>query len=100
MSAISEQVSILLGIIAGLVVLVNIIVEVLKPFTQKSINTNWVALIVSMVLTLCAGGAYASVMKISVEWYMVMAVVVVGFMVAYAAMFGFDKLKQALGGAK
>ena len=29
-------------------------------------------------------------------WYMVVAAVVVGFMVAYAAMFGFDKLKEAI----
>lgn len=29
-------------------------------------------------------------------WYMVFAAVVLAFMVAYAAMFGFDKLKEAL----
>ena len=33
---------------------------------------------------------------IGVTWYMVVAAVVVGMMVAYAAMFGFDKLKEAL----
>ena len=29
-------------------------------------------------------------------WYMIFAAVVLAFMVAYAAMFGFDKLKEAL----
>lgn len=33
---------------------------------------------------------------LAVVWYMVVAAVVVGFMVAYAAMFGFDKLKEAI----
>lgn len=30
------------------------------------------------------------------EWYIVAALVVLGFMVAYAAMFGFDKLRQVM----
>lgn len=33
----------------------------------------------------------------NIVWYMVFAAVVLAFMVAYAAMFGFDKLKEALG---
>ena len=38
-----------------------------------------------------------SIKEIAVVWYMVFAAVVLAFMVAYAAMFGFDKLKEALG---
>ena len=40
---------------------------------------------------------YCSIKGIAVVWYMVFAAVVLAFMVAYAAMFGFDKLKEALG---
>ena len=40
--------------------------------------------------------AYCSIKEIAVVWYMVFAAVVLAFMVAYAAMFGFDKLKEAL----
>ena len=29
-------------------------------------------------------------------WYIIVALIVGGFMVAYAAMFGFDKLKQVM----
>ena len=36
----------------------------------------------------------------AVMWHPVAAAVVVGFAVAYAAMFGFDKLKEALGQIK
>lgn len=58
---------------------------------------NW-SVIISIigVLTLGAFFAYCSIKGIAVVWYMVFAAVVLAFMVAYAAMFGFDKLKEAL----
>lgn len=58
--------------------------------------TNALAMIVSLVLTLGAFFAYCSIKGIAIVWYMVFAAVVLAFMVAYAAMFGFDKLKEAL----
>lgn len=94
----SEQISFILGVIAVLVVVTNIIVQTLKQVV--GLHPNWLALIVSLALTLAAGGGYASVQHIQISWYMVVGAIVVGFMVAYAAMFGFDKLKQALEGIK
>ena len=94
----SERISILLALVAALVAVTNIIVQVIKPFTEKILNTNWVALIVSMTVTLCALGTYAAINAVAITWNLVLGAVVVGFMVAYAAMFGFDKLKQALEG--
>lgn len=58
------------------------------------------AIIVAMVLTLVAFFGYMAFMGYAVMWYYVAAAVVVGFAVAYAAMFGFDKLKEALGQIK
>ena len=49
-----------------------------------------------MVLTLVAFFAYCQICSIAVEWYMVVAAVVVGFLTSYAAMFGFDKLKESI----
>lgn len=61
---------------------------------------NWSVIIsiigVLVVLTLGAFFAYCSIKGIAVVWYMVFAAVVLALMVAYAAMFGFDKLKEAL----
>lgn len=88
----------LLTAVGVLVVLVNIIVQVLKPFTQQYIATNFVAVIVSMMLTLVAFFALCAWKSIAITWYMAAGAVIVGFLVAYAAMFGFDKLKQALEG--
>ena len=85
-----------LSIIGALVVVTNIIVQVLKNLTWDKLPTNILAVIVSMVLTLVAFFAYCQICSIAVEWYMVVAAVVVGFLTSYAAMFGFDKLKESI----
>ena len=49
-----------------------------------------------MALTLAAFFAYCEIKGVAIVWYMIVAAVVLGFFVAYAAMFGFDKLKEAI----
>lgn len=93
---IQEYLPMLITVIGSLVAVVNIIVEVLKKFTEKYIPTNVLAVIISMVLTLTVFFAWCSINAVVVQWYLVVAAVVVGFFVAYAAMFGFDKLKEVL----
>ena len=95
---IQEYFPMLITIIGSLVVVVNIVVEVLKKFTEKYMPTNLLAVIVSMVLTLATFFAWCSINAITIQWYLTVAAVVVGFLVAYAAMFGFDKLKETLEG--
>lgn len=48
--------------------------------------------IFSIVLTAIVMIAYCQIKAIIITWYMAVAFVVIGFMVAYAAMFGYDKL--------
>lgn len=86
----------LMTIIGAITVLTNIITQVLKKTTWDKLPTNFVALAVAEILTLCAGGAYAQMNGIPITWYLVIGAVVVGFMSAYAAMFGYDKLKEAI----
>ena len=88
--------SVIISIIGVLVVLTNIVVQVVKKVTWDKLPTNILAMVVSLVLTIGAFFAYCSIKSITVVWYMVFAAVVLAFMVAYAAMFGFDKLKEAL----
>jgi len=88
--------SAILTIVGVLVVLTNVIVEVLKKVTWGKLPTNILAVIVSMALTVVAFFAWCQIKGITVVWYMVVAAVVVAFLVAYAAMFGFDKLKEVL----
>lgn len=88
--------SAILSIVGVLVGLTNIISQVLKKMTWDKIPTNCLVIIISMVLTLAAFFAYCQINAIAVVWYMVAAAIVLGFLVAYAAMFGFDKLKETL----
>lgn len=90
------ELSVIIAIIGGLVAVTNILVEVIKKVTWDKIPTNLLALIVSEVLTLASGFAYWQIEEKALTWYVVVAFVVVGFMVAYSAMFGFDKLKEVM----
>lgn len=88
--------SVIISIIGVLVVLTNIVVQVLKKATWDKLPTNILVVVISLVLTLGAFFGYCDFKNITVVWYMVAAAVVLAFMVAYAAMFGFDKLKEAI----
>lgn len=88
--------SVILSIVGALVVVTNIIVQVLKKLTWDKLPTNFLAIIVSMLLTLAVFFAYCQIKSVAVVWYTVAAAIVLGFFVAYAAMFGFDKLKEAI----
>lgn len=89
-------ISTVLLIVAILVAVTNIIVQVVKKATWDKLPTNVLALIVAMVLTVAVCLAAFQIKGVAITWYMVAAVVVLGFFVAYAAMFGYDKLKEAL----
>ena len=89
--------SVIITIIGVLVALTNVIVEVTKKATWDKLPTNILALIVAVALTLAAGFAYCQIKAVAVTWYIVVSFVVIGFMVAYAAMFGFDKLREIMG---
>lgn len=90
------DVSTLLVIIGALMAVVNIITEVVKKLTWDKIPSSLLAVIISLAVTLLAFFAYIQIEGIPLVWYMVVAAVVVGIMVAYAAMFGFDKLREIL----
>lgn len=93
---VTTYIATLISIVGVLVILTNIVVEVIKKATWDKLPTNILAVIVAMVLTLVAFLTWAAYMKIIIVWYYIPPVVMVAFMVAYAAMFGFDKLKETL----
>ena len=86
----------IIPIIGVLVALTNVIVQVLKKATWDKLPTNVLALVIAMLLCLVAGIAYCQVNAISITWYLAAALIVLGFLVAYAAMFGFDKLQEIM----
>lgn len=88
--------ALIVTLIGILVALTNVITEVIKKLTWDKMPTNVLAVVVGELLTLASGLAYFQVNGIEVVWYYVVALVVIGFMVSYAAMFGFDKLKEIM----
>ena len=88
--------ALVLPVALALMVVTNIIVEVLKKLTWGKLPTNILAFAVAMIVTLLAFFAACQIMGVAVTWYMVVAAIVMGVFVAYAAMFGFDKLQQTL----
>ena len=86
----------MLLIVAILVVITNIIVQVVKKATWDKIPTNLLVVIVSMALTVAVFLAIFQIKAVAITWYMIAAVLVLGIFVAYAAMFGFDKFREAL----
>jgi len=86
-------------IVGILVVIVNIITEVLKQFTWATVHTNIVATTVSMIVTVISLLAYWQINGIAIYWYSTVGAVFMGLFVAYAAMYGFDKFKEAFSGA-
>ena len=79
-----------------LTVITNIITQVVKKITWDKIPTNILAVLVAMAVTLLAFFAVCQIMGWAVTWYMVAGAVALGLFVSYAAMFGFDKLREAL----
>lgn len=81
-------------IVALLVVIVNIVTEVIKNvFELKDAKIiNIFVTLFSIILTILVLIGYLQIKAISLTWYMACAFIIIGFMVAYAAMFGYDKL--------
>ena len=96
MENLNAYLSILLLVVAVATVLTNIIVQVLKQVTWDLFPTNLLALLVAQAITLTAFFAVMEIRGASLTWYLIAAAVVLGLIVAYAAMFGFDKLKELL----
>lgn len=85
--------SVLLFAVAVLVALTTIVTEVIKKVTPK-VPANLLALCVAMIVTVLAVIIGCAIIDVAMVWYYIVGAVVLGFAVAYAAMFGFDKFKE------
>ena len=89
-------ISIILPVALALMIVTNIIVEFVKVLTWGKLPTNVLAFFVAMAVTLLAFFAMCQIAGVQVTWYMVVGAIVLGFFVCFAAMYGFDKLKQTM----
>ena len=91
-----QAVAFILPVVLVLMVVTNIIVEVLKKLLWEKMPTNVLAFATAVIVTLLAFFAFCSITHTAVVWYMVAGAVITGVFVAYAAMFGYDKLRQTI----
>ena len=77
-------------IFTALVTAVTMIVEVVKRLLPK-VPTDLVVFVISIAMTILVMYIYAAIIGITVMWYYAVGAVTVGFAVAYAAMFGWEK---------
>ncbi len=95
MSDIIQNGSMLITAIGLLAFVISIITEVSKKVPGlKDIPTDLVVFILSIVLTVIAYFAYSSYAGLSISWYMAVASVIAGFIVAFVSMFGWTKLSE------
>lgn len=98
---IKEYVPQMITAIGALIALTNLTVEVVKKIIpDEKFPTNLLAVILALIFTLMGFFAFASMKEIAIKWYYVVAAIVVGILVSYGAMFGYDKLKEVIDGLK
>jgi hypothetical protein len=92
---INNNLMLMLTIIGTLAFIVSVITEVTKqlPLISK-VPTDFQVIILSVVLCVGAYLAYSSYAGLVIVWYYIAAVLVAAFMVAFVAMYGWDKFTQ------
>ena len=91
-----EQITkyLLIGVllIAGLILCVQIITEIIKGAVKDKSKITWLVLGVSLVLTVILVIALSQIIGFALAWYIIAGAIVLSFFVAYGAMLGYDKL--------
>lgn len=93
---VTQHIPMLLAAVLALTILTNIIVQVLKTLLGQVVPANLLAFIVAVVVTAATGYAAWSYYRFAVTGWMIAALVAICFFVAFAAMFGYDKLVEMI----
>ena len=88
-------VPIVLAIVGVIAFLVSAITEVIKGVGIFSkIPTDILVVVLSIGITVTAFIAYMQYIQQTILWYMILAAIMAGFLVAFVAMFGWEKLAK------
>lgn len=94
MSDFTTYIPVLLALVLALTLVTNIIVQVLKGLLYNLIPTNLLAFLVAVAVTVGTGFGVWSYYRFAITGWMIAALVALCFVVAFSAMFGYDKLVQ------
>lgn len=85
----------LLTIVGALAFMVSIITQVFKGVGVLSkVPTDILVFVLSIGLTVIAFVAYMQYIQMAIVWYMVVAAIMAGFIVAFVAMYGWEKFSE------
>lgn len=85
----------LVATIGVLAFLVSVITQVFKGVSILSkIPTDILVLVLSIGITVVAFVAYMQYIQQAILWYMVLAAIIAGFIVAFVAMYGWEKFSE------
>ena len=85
----------ILAIIGTLAFLVSIITQVIKGIgIFAKLPTDILVLVLSIGITVTSFVAYMQYIQQTILWYMILAAILAGFVVAFIAMFGWEKLSE------
>ena len=95
MEVLVQNMALILAIIGALAFVVSVITEVFKGVGILSkIPTDIVVLVLSIGITVVAFIAYMQYIQQTILWYMILAAIMAGFLVAFVAMYGWEKLTE------
>ena len=95
MQALIANMTIVLAIIGALAFMVSVITQVIKGIgVFYQVPTEFVVFVLSIGITVAAFVAYMQYIQMTKLWYMILAAIMAGFVVAFVAMYGWEKLSE------
>ncbi|MEE0216215.1 MAG: hypothetical protein U0H95_01505 [Lachnospira sp.] len=89
------NITIILAVIGAIAFIVSVITQVIKGVgVFAKIPTDGLVLVLSIGITVAAFVAYMQYLHMTILWYMVLAAIMAGFVVAFVAMYGWEKLSE------
>ena len=95
MEALFANMTMILAGIGALAFMVSVITQVFKGVGALSkIPTDILVFVLSIGITVVAFVAYMQYIHMTILWYMILAAIMAGFIVAFIAMYGWEKLSE------
>nr|DAT68532.1 MAG TPA: hypothetical protein [Caudoviricetes sp.] len=95
MEILITNITAILAVIGILAFIVSVITQVFKGVgVLAKIPTDILVLVLSIGITVTAFVAYMQYIQQTIIWYMILAAILAGFLVAFVAMYGWEKFAE------
>ena len=95
MDILLQNLTLIMAVVGVLAFVVSVITQVFKGvWILAKIPTDILVFVLSIVLTVVTYVAYMDYIQQTVIWYMFIVAVIAGFLVAFVAMYGWEKISE------